>query len=97
MMEGSANVLFAQGPQDYIVRFREGTDAAVRAAAVRNAGAALGFNFNRVSAAAVRVPNANALAALQNHPSVLAIIPDRPVFAYQNGKGKPGGGGVAQR
>jgi subtilisin len=24
---------------------------------------------------------------------VLAVIPNRPVFAYQNGKGKPGGGG----
>ena len=42
------------------------------------------------------VPDARALAALRNHPSVLAVIPNRPVFAYQvneNGKGKPGGGG----
>lgn len=88
-----ASVLLAQGRQDYIVSFREGTTASARAVAVRNAGAALGFNFTRVNAAAVRVPNANALAALQNDPSVLAIIPDRPLFAYQNAKGKPGGSG----
>jgi subtilisin len=97
---GSAHVLLAQGAQDYIVRFREGANAAARATVVRNAGAALGFNFHRVNAAAVRVPNAAALAALQNDPSVLAVIPNRPVFAYQagqsNGKGKPGGGGGAE-
>lgn len=93
LLQGTAGVLLAQGPQDYIVRFREGTSAAARASVVRNAGATLGFNFNRVNAAAVRVPNANALAALQNNPSVLAMIPDRPVFAYQSAKGKPGTGG----
>ena len=101
VMHGSAHVLLAQGTQDYIVRFREGANAAARATVVRNAGAALGFNFHRVNAAAVRVPNAKALAALQNDPSVLAVIPNRPVFAYQvnetgkgeNAKGKPGGGG----
>jgi subtilisin len=88
-----ASVLLAQGPQDYIVSFREGTTAPARAVAVRNAGAALGFNFKRVNAAAVKVPNANALAALQNDPSVLALVPDRPLFAYQNAKGKPSGSG----
>lgn len=101
LMHGSAHVLLAQGAQDYIVRFREGANAAARATVVRNAGAALSFNFRRVNAAAVRVPNAKALAALQNDPSVLAVIPNRPIFAYQvseNGKGKPagGGGGAAQ-
>jgi subtilisin len=96
LMQGAASVLFAQGSQDYIVRFREGTDPAVRAAVVRNAGATVGFNFKRVNAAAVKVPNANALTALQRNPSVLAVIPDRPVSAYQNGKGKPGGGGGSQ-
>jgi subtilisin len=96
LMCGSSDVLLAQGAQDYLVRFREGANATARATVVRNAGAALGFNFHRVNAAAVRVPNAKVLAALQNDPSVLAVIPNRPVFAYQvneNGKGKPGGGG----
>ena len=93
VMQGAAGVALAQGPDNYIVRFREGTSAAARAAVVRGAGAALGANFGRVHAAAVRVPNENALAALRNNPSVLSVIPNRPVFASQNGKGKPGGGG----
>jgi subtilisin len=93
LLHGTAGVLLAQGPQDYLVRFREGTDGPSRAAAVRNAGAALGFNFNRVNVAAVRVPNANALAALLNHPSVVAVIPDRSIAAHQAAHGKPGGGG----
>jgi subtilisin len=93
VMQGMAGVALAQGPENYIVRFREGTSAAARAAVVRGAGAALGVNFGRVNAAAASVPNENALAALRNNPSVLAVIPNRPVFAFQNGKGKPGGGG----
>jgi subtilisin len=101
LIYGSAHAVFAQGAEDYIVRFREGANAGARATVVRNAGAALGFNFHRVSAAAVKVPNAKTLAALQNDPSVLAVIPNRPVFAYQinesgkgqTAKGKPGGGG----
>src|SRR5262245_50509084 len=91
VMHGTASLLLAQGPQDYIVTFREGTNVLTRAAVVRNAGAALGFNFTRVNAAAVRVPNGNVLTALQNNPSVLTIIPDRPLSAYQSAKGKPVG------
>lgn len=93
LAQGAASRLLAQGTQDYIVTFREGANPAVRATAVRNAGAALRFTYGGVNAAAVRVPNANALAALQNHPSVLAIIPDRPVFASQSANGKNGKGG----
>ena len=83
--------LLAQGPQHYIVRFREGTGNDVRATIVRNAGAAVGFNFNQISAATVSVANVTALSALRNHPSVLDVIPDRPLSSHQ-GKGKPGGG-----
>ena len=93
--QATAGMVLAQGADDYIVRFREGTDASVRAAVVRGAGAALGVNFGRVNAAAVRVPNSNALTALLNNPSVLAVIPNRPVFAYQNAKGKQGEGSSA--
>ena len=92
VMQGTAGVGLAQGSDNYIVQFREGTSAASRNAVVRRAGAALGRNFGRVNAAAVKVPNTDALAALRNNPSVLAVIPNRSVFAYQNGKGKPGGG-----
>jgi subtilisin len=75
------------------VQFHEGTSAAERAAVLRGAGAALGASFGRVNAAAVRVPDANALTALVNNPFVRAVVPNRPVFAYQHGKGKPAGGG----
>jgi subtilisin len=91
LLHGTGTAL-AQGPQDYIVRFRDGTTAAGRANVVRNSGATLGFNFSRVNAAAVRVTNPVALSALQNDPSVLAIVPDRPVSAHQETHGKPGGG-----
>jgi len=85
---GLATSLSAQGAENYIVLFRQGTNTAARGAAVQGAGAATRFNFNGVEATAVRVTNANALAALQRHSSVLAVIPDRAVFAYQgNGKG----------
>jgi subtilisin len=93
VMRGTSGVALAQVSENYIVQFREGTSAEARAAVVRGAGAALGVNFGRVNAAAVRVPNANALTALVNNPFVRAVVPNRPVFAYQNGKGKPGGGG----
>src|SRR4029077_8361419 len=93
MMLGTSGAALAQVSENYIVQFREGTSAADRAAVLRGAGAALGVNFGRVNAAAVRVPNANALTALVNSPFVRAVVPNRPVSAYQNGKGKPGGGG----
>ena len=90
LLEGSMGVALAQGPQDFIVTFREGTVPAVRAASVGRAGASLRFNYTIVNAAAVRVPNDNALGRLRSDPSVLSIIPDRPVFAFQQGNGKGG-------
>jgi subtilisin len=93
VMQGTARLVLAQGSEEYIVQFRQGTSAEARAALVRGAGAALGVKFDRVNAAAVKVPNANALSALVNNPIVRAVVPNRPVFAYQSAKGKPGGGG----
>jgi len=83
----------------YIVSFRPGTSQADRAASVRRAGAALRFNYRIIDAAAVRVPNVNALAALGRDMSVVRITPDRRVYAFQSaaapppGKGKPDKGG----
>jgi subtilisin len=98
----SATHVMAQGgPQSdekYIVMFHPGTSQADRAAAVGRAGAALKFNYSIVDAVAVRVPNANALAALQKDPAVLSIIPDRTVHAIPdaiNGKPTHGGGGAS--
>jgi len=93
----SVNVA-AQGPSHYIVTFRPGTDRSNRARTVANHGAALRFNYSGVDAAAVVVPNDNALRALSNDPSVMTIVPDRLVSAYQDvrenarASGKPGGG-----
>ncbi len=100
LVQGSFLPAMAQGPQNYIVTFRDGTIPAVRAVAANNAGAALRHNYSIINAIAVTVPNANALAALGNDPSVLSIVPDRPVFAFQRANKKPdnpgggkGGGG----
>src|SRR4249920_2727657 len=70
VMLGTSGVALAQVSENYIVQFREGTSAADRAAVLRGAGAALGVNFGRAHAAAVRVPNANALTTLVNNPFV---------------------------
>jgi subtilisin family serine protease len=96
LMPATAGVSFAQGTGDYIVRFRDGTGVAARAGVLRVAGAEIGRHFGRVDAASVSVPNAGALAALRSHPSVASIVPNRVVSAYQNGKGKSGGGGTTQ-
>ena len=89
----------AQGRSHYIVTFRAGTDRGTRARVVANHGAEVRFNFSGINAAAVAVPNDNALAALAKDPSVIAVVQDRLVSAYQDvganaeASGKPGGGG----
>jgi subtilisin family serine protease len=87
-------MVHAQDPQEYIVRFRQGTSAAARSAAAANAGAGVRFVYAGVNAAALRVPNAQVLLALQRNPAVVAVVPNRPVFAFQGAYAKrPGGGG----
>jgi subtilisin family serine protease len=68
---------------DYIVSFREGTQAGGRAAAVARHGGKIKFNYSVVNAAAVSVPDTEVLRALQQDPAVRMIIPDRQVFAFQ--------------
>jgi subtilisin len=89
----AAGSSFAQEPQEYIVQFRSGTAPAARRAAAENAGAAVRVVYGRLSAVSIRVPNANALAALRQNPDVLSIVPNRQVSAFQNGQGKKPGGG----
>src|SRR5262245_56176425 len=103
---GSATYVIAQGGAqadgNYIVMFRPGTSQADRAAAVGRAGASLNVNYSIVDAVAIRVPNENALAALEKHSAVLTIIPDRAVHAISgaiDAKGKPthsGGSGSGE-
>ena len=92
-LAGTASQLLAQGSESYIVQFRSGTPEAARQAAVAGAGAAVSKSYHGVSAAAVRIPNAQALSRLQNNPAVLSIVPDRPVFASQSARANGGGNG----
>jgi len=83
--------------ENFIVTFRPGTSQADRAASVRRAGATLRFNYSVVDAVAITA-NGNAIGALQRDITVLEIIPDRSVQAFQAGQGNgngrgPGGGG----
>ena len=94
--------LYAQGAEEYIVQFESGTSPAARRVAAANAGAAIRVVYIGVSAAALRVPNQQALAALQRNPVVLSIVPNRPVFAYQHsdaitGNPNKGAAGGAQQ
>jgi subtilisin len=102
LLSGSGQALFAQDSGTYIVQFRAHVVPAARRAAVEHAAATVGVVYSGISAASVRVPNERALRALQRHPDVVSVTPDRAVFADQNvaGKGggsnKPGGGVQAQ-
>jgi subtilisin len=96
---GTAPAIWAQceQPAGFIVTFRAGISRAQRAASVAQAGAVLRFNYGIINAAAVRVPNLNALAALGRDVSVVSITPDHRIHAIQNeANAKPpntGGGG----
>ena len=101
LLNSTASRLYAQGSEEYIVQFQNGTPPAARRVAAANAGASVRFVYTGVSAAAVRVPNEQALVALQRNPAVVSIVPNRPVFAFQHGdaiNGNPnkGGGGGQQ-
>src|SRR5688572_25263858 len=96
LMPAAAGTAYAQGADEYIVQFREGTPAAARRAAAANAGADVRIVYTGVAAAALRVPNEQALLALQGNPDVTSIVRNRPVSAHQTAKGKPGGGGASQ-
>lgn len=73
-----------------ILSFSEELSADERAAIVQSAGAVLRYNFQRVNATAVLVPDIDTLEILASDP-MLVLIPDRPIHAI--GKpDKPGGG-----
>jgi subtilisin family serine protease len=74
---------------DVIVIFREGMDVGGRDRAVHGVGATVRRHFQTVAATAARLPDVAARQFLEQHPEVVAVIPDRPVRAHA----KPGGGG----
>jgi subtilisin len=95
LMMAQAGPAFAQGSDKYIVTFSAAAGPATRAAVARTAGVGVRFNYRGVNALAVSIPSPAALAALQRDPTVLAVIPDRAMSAFQNSRsGKPAGGGA---
>jgi subtilisin family serine protease len=74
---GPAN---AQVPSGFIVMFQPGTAEAARAGSAQRAGAVMRFNYSIVDAIAIDAVDVNALAILQRDPSVIAIIPDWPIY-----------------
>src|SRR4029453_3521699 len=81
LFNSTESPLYAQGVEEYIVQFRNGTPPAARRVAAANAGAAVRFIYSGVSAAAVRVPNDQALAALLRNPQVVSTRPNCSIFA----------------
>src|SRR5713101_2997755 len=74
----------------YIVVFAPGTPQNERANAVAFAGARLRHNYTGIDAAAVIVPNTNALDALRRNSRVVGVAPD---FIVRGGIKGGGGGG----
>jgi subtilisin len=82
----------AKVPCAAILEFGEGSTPEERAEKVEKLGATMRFNYHKIRAAAVHVPDEAALARILGDGEIKAVIPDRAVQAYAKG-GKPGGGG----
>jgi subtilisin family serine protease len=76
-------------PNGYIVVFSQGTAQNVRANAVVATGARLRHNYAGTDAAAVTVPNTNALEALRRSTGVVRVVPD--FIIHNQAKGSKGG------
>ena len=70
----------AQVPRGLIVIFQPGTTQAARADSAQRAAAVVRFNYSIVDAIAIDAVDANALAILQQDRSVIAIVPDWPIY-----------------
>ncbi|MBI4247475.1 MAG: S8 family serine peptidase [Candidatus Rokubacteria bacterium] len=83
------------GSDDVIVIFRGDLNPAQREAVIRQAGAVPGRHFKSVRASSARLAAPGARQALEGHPDVLEVVPDRPVEAHAKPAGG-GGGGAGQ-
>src|SRR5262245_57468961 len=83
MATALTSVAQAQRPQDgnYIVTFRDGISRNDKAATVQRAGGRVKFNYSIINAAAISVPNENALNGLARNPWVESITEDLTVQA----------------
>src|SRR5262245_15884324 len=77
----------------YLVTFRPGVPAALKAAAVQASGARGGRGFNASNTASVEVPDAAALTRLRNDPRVLSVFATHRITLSVQGRG--GGGNSA--
>lgn len=73
--------------RDYIVLYRSDSNQAERAFSVARAGAKSRFRYEVVPAEAVQVDTEVTLAALEQDPQILAVIPDRPIYAHVRSAG----------
>lgn len=83
----SAPFSFGQEPEkgeskDYIVLYRSDSHQADRAFSIARVGARSRFRYEVIPAEAVQVDTVAALAELEQDPQVLAVIPDRPIYAH---------------
>ena len=68
----------------YLVTFRGNTTASDKVAVMRISGARVRRAFNALNAASVELPDAAALARLQNDPRVLSVFPNRSIRFLQH-------------
>jgi subtilisin family serine protease len=77
----------------YLVTFRSNTTASDKVAVMRISGARVRRAFNALNAASVELPDAAALARLQNDPRVLSVFANRSItLLAAQGRGGTGGG-----
>jgi len=80
----------APSPNSYIVVFAVGTPKNDRTNTVAAAGGQLRHNYDSLDAAAVTVPNANALEALRRNARVSRVVPDFVIHTQAKGGGRGG-------
>jgi len=80
----------ASSPNSYIVVFAVGTPKNDRTNTVAAAGGQLRHNYDSLDAAAVTVPNANALEALRRNARVSRVVPDFVIHTQAKGGGRGG-------
>jgi len=80
----------APSPNSYIVVFAVGTPKNDRTNTVAAAGGQLRHNYDSLDAAAITVPNANALEALRRNARVSRVVPDFVIHTQAKGGGRGG-------
>jgi subtilisin family serine protease len=77
----------AQQSAVYLIKFRDGTPAADRAASIQASGARLRRGYAASNAASVEVPNEAALARLRNDPRIVGVFSNQAIHLDVQGRG----------